>query len=78
MIAALKSALSALQIGTRLGFLGSAKPTFIDTSLLGNVRISITLAPGTILQNLDTAVSTPKYTLSNQFFIETLALALGG
>ena len=31
-------------IDTWLGFLGSAKPNFIDTSLLGNVRISITLA----------------------------------
>ena len=31
-------------IDTWVGFLGSAKPNFIDTSLLGNVRISITLA----------------------------------
>ena len=36
-------------IDTWVGFLGSAKPNFIDTSLLGNVRISITLAPGDIL-----------------------------
>ena len=31
-------------VDTWLGFLGTAKPHFIDTSLLGNVRISITLA----------------------------------
>ena len=36
-------------VDTWLGFLGSAKPNFIDTSLLGNVRISITLAPGDVL-----------------------------
>ena len=31
-------------IGIWVGFLGSAKPNFLDTSLLGNVRITITLA----------------------------------
>ena len=31
-------------IDTWLGFLGTARPNFIDTSLLGNVRITITLA----------------------------------
>ena len=36
-------------IDTWLGFLGSAKPMFIDTSLLGNVRISITLAGADII-----------------------------
>jgi hypothetical protein len=36
-------------IDTWLGFLGSAKPNFIDTSLLGNVRITITLERGTEL-----------------------------
>eukprot|EP01050_Picozoa_sp_SAG11_P019558 SAG11_NODE_3135_length_2662_cov_11.875927_2_plen_458_part_00 len=36
-------------VDTWVGFLGSAKPNFIDTSLLGNVRITITLAPGDIL-----------------------------
>ena len=36
-------------IDTWLGFLGSAKRNFIDTSLLGNVRITITLAPGDII-----------------------------
>ena len=30
-------------IASWLGFLGSSKPSFIDTSLLGNVRITITL-----------------------------------
>ena len=36
-------------IDTWLGFLGSAKPNFIDTSLLGNVPITITLAPSSII-----------------------------
>jgi hypothetical protein len=34
----------AFVVDTWLGFLGSAKPNFLDTSLLGNVRITITLA----------------------------------
>ena len=57
-------------IDTWLGFLGSARPTFIDTSLLGNVRITITLAPGTIIQNIDSTAASiaPEYTLKNQFF----------
>jgi hypothetical protein len=32
-----------------LGFLGNSKPNFIDTSLLGNVRIQITLNNGDII-----------------------------
>ena len=65
-------------VDTWLGFLGSAKPNFIDTSLLGNVRISITLAPGTILQNLDGGAITPKYTLSGQFFsIDVVSISDG-
>ena len=36
-------------IDTWLGFLGSAKPNFIDTSLLGNVKINIQLNSGDII-----------------------------
>ena len=60
-------------IDTWLGFLGSAKPNFIDTSLLGNVRITITLAPKEIIST-DAATGytgakpTTSYTLSNMHF----------
>ena len=36
-------------IDTWLGFLGSAKPNFIDTSLLGNVKINIQFNSGDIM-----------------------------
>ena len=36
-------------IDTWLGFLGSAKPNFIDTSLLGNVKINIQLNSGDLI-----------------------------
>ena len=38
-------------IDSWLGFLGNSKPNFIDTSLLGNVRIQITLNNGDIISN---------------------------
>jgi hypothetical protein len=38
-------------VDTWLGLLGSAKPHFIDTSLLGNVRIQITLATGNVISS---------------------------
>ena len=56
-------------IDTWLGFLGSAKPNFIDTSLLGNVRISITLA-GTDIIGLKAAggAFAKSYTVDQQAF----------
>ena len=54
-------------IDTWLGFLGSAKPNFIDTSLLGNVRISITLA-GADMVGGDTGAATNSYQLTDQYF----------
>ena len=60
-------------IDTWLGFLGSAKPNFIDTSLLGNVRITITLAPKEIIST-DAAAGyvgakpTASYALTNMHF----------
>jgi hypothetical protein len=67
-------------IDTWLGFLGSAKPNFIDTSLLGNVRITITLAPATIIQNIDSdgGVIASSYALANQFFsIDVVSISDG-
>ena len=58
-------------IDTWLGFLGSAKPMFIDTSLLGNVRISITLAGADIIGLTAPATSTVftrSYVVSDQAF----------
>ena len=67
-------------IDTWLGFLGTAKPNFIDTSLLGNVRITITLAPATIIQNIDNSAGAiaPSYALSEQFFsIDVVSISDG-
>ena len=67
-------------IDTWLGFLGSAKPNFIDTSLLGNVRITITLAPGDILGGgAGNAANTNRtYTVSSQAFsIDTISISDG-
>ena len=56
-------------IDTWLGFLGSAKPNFIDTSLLGNVRISITLAGTDIIGLKANAGAFAKsYTVDQQAF----------
>lgn len=51
-----------------LGFLGSAQPTVLDTNLLGNVRVRITLATTNVLVSSATAVTTPSYSLGNMFF----------
>ena len=70
-------------IDTWLGFLGSAKPNFIDTSLLGNVRISITLAPGNEVVGGAAAAATPddaerKYALANMnFSIDVISISDG-
>ena len=66
-------------IDTWLGFLGSAKPNFIDTSLLGNVRISITLASGNILGgSAGNANNNRTYAISSQAFsIDVVSIADG-
>ena len=64
-------------IDSWLGFLGSAKPNFIDTSLLGNVRISITLA-GSDMVGGDTATNTNTYQLTEQHFsIDVVSISDG-
>ena len=50
-----------------VGFLGSAKPNFIDTSLLGNVRITLTLASNNMIGG-DDAASTQSFSIANQAF----------
>ena len=57
-------------IDSWLGFLGSSKPSFIDTSLLGNVRITITLAnPSQIIGSGNAAMDAGRaYTISDQHF----------
>lgn len=51
-----------------LGFLGSAQPTVLDTNLLGNVRIRITLSRSDVLVGSATAPTAPTYSLANMFF----------
>lgn len=51
-----------------LGFLGSAQPQILDTNLLGNVRIRITLATPSVLVSSAAAVTGASYTLANMFF----------
>jgi hypothetical protein len=58
-----------------LGFLGSCKPEVLDTNLLGNVRIRITLASPSVLVSSATPVVGPEFTLSNMFFsLDTIAI----
>ena len=62
-------------IDTWLGFLGSAKPNFIDTSLLGNVRITITLAGADMVGGANVSNS---FALSNQHFsIDVVSISDG-
>ena len=64
-------------IDSWVGFLGSAKPNFIDTSLLGNVRITITLA-GSDMVGGDTAGASNSYQLSDQYFsVDVVSIADG-
>jgi len=51
-----------------LGFLGSAQPYVLDTNLLGNVRIRITLASTNVLVSSTTAATGTGYSLANMFF----------
>lgn len=57
-----------------LGFLGSAKPNVLDTSLLGNVRIRITLSsPAVLVKQLATAGES--YLLEDMFFsVDTISI----
>lgn len=57
-----------LTICNFLGFLSSAQPNVLDTNLLGNVRIRITLANTNVLISSTTAVTAPNYSLANMFF----------
>jgi len=50
-----------------LGFLGSAQPTVLDTNLLGNVRVRITLSPASVLITSG-APTAFNYSLNNMFF----------
>ena len=58
-----------------VGFIGSAKPNFLDTSLLGNVRISITLAGADIITG---AGGNRAYSIADQHFsIDTVMIGDG-
>eukprot|EP01046_Picozoa_sp_COSAG06_P064953 COSAG06_NODE_15738_length_1048_cov_144.984194_1_plen_270_part_10 len=64
-------------IDSWVGFLGSAKPNFIDTSLLGNVRITITLA-GADMVGGNHAASINSYQLTDQYFcVDVVSIADG-
>jgi len=62
-------------IDSWLGFLGTAKPNFIDTALLGNVRITITLA-GANITNGDNGGIVRGYTIrdSQHFSIDVVSI----
>lgn len=51
-----------------LGFLGSCQPQVLDTNILGNVRIRITLASTNVLISSATAAVGATYLLGNMFF----------
>lgn len=58
-----------------LGFLGSCKPEVLDTNLLGNVRIRITLASPSVLVSSATVVTGADFTLSNMYFsLDTISI----
>lgn len=57
-----------------LGFLGSVKPSVLDTALLGNVRVRITLAGTTCLAK-SASCTGESFTLSDIFFgVDTLSI----
>ena len=65
-------------IDSWLGFLGSSKPNFIDTSLLGNVRITITLAGADMVGGAAAAGKANSYQLSDQYFsVDVVSIADG-
>jgi hypothetical protein len=59
-----------------LGFIGSVKPDVIDTAMLGNVRLSISLANGNCLVKANTTgPTTASYTLNDlHFTVNTLSI----
>ena len=58
-----------------LGFLGSVKPEVLDTNLLGNVRIRITLTNPNVLVSSATAATGADFTLSNMYFsVDTISI----
>jgi hypothetical protein len=60
-----------------LGFIGSAKPEILDTSILGNVRIRITLASPQILVMANNCTN-PSYQLDDMYFsVDTIDLSDG-
>ncbi|PNW77303.1 hypothetical protein CHLRE_10g430600v5 [Chlamydomonas reinhardtii] len=57
-----------------LGFLGSVKPSILDTSLIGNVRLRLTLAQPVILAKSPTCTG-ENYSLPDIFFtVDTLSI----
>lgn len=64
-------------IDSWLGFLGTAKPNFIDTALLGNVRITITLANSDIING--TAAIDRSYAIlpTQHFSIDVISITDG-
>ena len=63
-----------------LGFLGNSKPNFIDTSLLGNVRIQITLNNGDIISNTvaDAAPALRNFAITQQHFsVDVISISDG-
>lgn len=58
-----------------LGPLGSMKPEVLDTNLLGNVRLRITLASPSVLVSSTTAVTGPSFSLNKMFFsVDTISI----
>lgn len=68
--------LSQFAIANWLGFLGSARPQYIDTGLLGNVELRLTLASTNVLvASTSPAATGINYSLSNIFFtIDAISL----
>ena len=62
-------------IDSWVGFLGSAKPNFLDTSLLGNVRISITLAGADIITGTNTGINR-SHSIADQHFSTVLLTSI--
>lgn len=57
-----------------LGFLGSCKPEVLDTNLLGNVRVRITLAPTSVCV-FGTNTTAATYSLANMYFsVDTISI----
>jgi hypothetical protein len=57
-----------------LSFIGTAQPSCIDTSILGSVRVHITLAPNSVLRKNYPAGSVSYTIKDNYFTIDTISL----